>query len=248
MRSLPIVALSTACAAAQFVTPAPSVMPSWLVPLPGASARNRQIGNTAESVWTTAAPAHDVLAHFRALFASAGLTFQSSPAGFGFLVHAAAPECDLDIVISRDPDTNVKVTCSPRLASTERIVRQQEEERAAQARNNPMKQFDTPVFPQARAPQPQLVWPPWLVRVDGERLASTRFPGQLKISFMSASPREAIQAFYADLLNSHGYRVTQFGSLLEATTADPDDQLHRRVIRVRIKPLGSAFAVEVSLQ
>jgi hypothetical protein len=255
MRGLLPFALSTVCASAQFVTPVPSVMPSWLEPYPGASVQVRRVGNTAESSYTTAAPARDVLAHFRTLFASAGVAFEPSPAGFGFLIRAAIPECDLDIVISRDPDTKVKVTCSPRLASTERILDRQARERAAQSQNDPMKRFDTPVYPQARAPQPPLVWPSWLVRVDGDRLAVKTFPGQLKSSFLSSSPREAIQAFYADLLSSQGYRVTQglaavpeqFGSFVEAT-ADPDGQLHRRVIRVKIRPAGPNFTVEISLQ
>jgi hypothetical protein len=257
MRRLLISALWMACAAAQFVTPAPSVMPAWLVPYPGASAENRQTGNAVESTYTAAAAPHEILAHFRNLFTSASLPFQPSPAGHGFLIRAAAPECDLDIVIRRrDPDTTVKVTCSPRLASTERMTNLRAQERAGRAQSDPMTKFDTPVYPQPKAPAAALSWPSWLVRVDGVRLSVDRFPGQLKSSFTSRPPREAIQAFYANLLSAHNYRVTQglaavpaqFGSWVQGS-ADADNQLGRRtVIWIKIRPAGQNFTVELSLQ
>ncbi|HLX42489.1 MAG TPA: hypothetical protein VKR43_03605 [Bryobacteraceae bacterium] len=257
MRCALIFVLSIACAAAQFVTPVPSVMPAWLTPYPGAAAQNRQIINTVESSYTIAAPPHDILSHFRTLFASAGLPFQPDAMGHGFLIRAAAPECDLDISIRRrDPDTMVKVTCSPRLAVNDRIIKQQAQERAEHAQSDPMKKFDTPVYPQPKAAVAPLSWPSWLVRVDGARLPVEKFPGRLKSSFLSQPTREGIQAFYADLLTSHGFRVTQglaavpekFGSWVQGS-ANPDDQLGRRVvIWVKIRPSGQDFAVELSLQ
>ena len=255
MSRLLISALSMACAATQFVTPVPSVMPAWLVPYPGASAQNRQAGHGVESTCTIAAPPHDILAHFRTLFASAGLPFQADPMGHGFLIRAAAPECDLDISIRRrDPDTTVKVTAPRGSKPTSGWLRAQE--RAEHAQSDPMKKFDTPVYPQAKAAVAPLTWPSWLVRVDGARLPVEKFPGLLKSSFTSMPTREAIQAFYADLLNAHNYRVTQglaaapekFGSWVQAT-ADPDSQLGRRVvIWVKIRPVGEDFAVELTLQ
>jgi hypothetical protein len=92
--------------------------------------------------------------------------------------------------------------------------------------------------------------------VDGAKLPVERFPGRLKSSFTSAPTREAIQAFYADLLASHHFRVTQglaavpekFGSWVTGTDV-PDAPLGRRVvIWVQIRPVGSDFAVELSLQ
>jgi len=252
-----ICALSIACAVAQFVTPVPSVMPAWLVPYPGASAQNRQMGNAVESAYTIAAQPHEVLAHFRTLFASAGLPFQPSPAGFGFLIRAAAPECDLDISIRRrDPDTAVKVTCSPRLASTEQMTDLRAQQRAEHAQGDPMAKFDAPVYPRPKAAIPPLTWPAWLVRVDGARLSVEKFPGMLKSSFTSSPTREAIQAFYANLLRAHGYRVTQglaavpekFGSWVQGR-GGPDNQLGSSfVIWVKIKPAGAGFAVELSMQ
>jgi hypothetical protein len=257
MRRLLVSAVSIGLAAAQFVTPVPSVMPAWLVPYPGASAQNRQILNTSESSYTVAAAPRDILTHFRNLFGSAGLPFQPDSMGYGFLIRAAAPECDLDISIRRrEPDTMVRVRCSPRLAVNERIANQQAQERAEHAQTDPMKKFDSPVYPEAKAAVAPLSWPAWLVRVDGARLPVEKFPGRLKSSFRSSPTREGIQAFYADLLTSHGYRVTQrlaavpekFGSWVQGTS-DANDQLGRRiVIWVKIRPAGQDFDVELSLQ
>ena len=255
--ALSMAGAAAACAAAQFVTPVPSVMPAWLVPYPGAGAQNRQVLNTVESRYTVAAAPHDVLAHFRALFGAAGLPFEPDPLGGGFLIRAAAPECDLDISIRRrDSDTEVKVTCSPRLAANEYMANLHAQEGAKQAESDPMKKFDTPVYPQPRAPQPPLTWPSWLVRVDGATLPVEKSPGRLSSSFVSRPTRDAIQYFYATLLSSHGYRVTQglaaapekFGSWVQGTT-DADGRLGRRVvIGVKIRPAGQDFAVELSLQ
>lgn len=245
-----------ACAWAQFVTPAPAAMPSWMVPYPGAVEQNRQMGNTAESTYTVAAPARDVLAHFRSLFAAAGQPFQPDSMGYGFFILAAAPECDLSISIQRfEPETRVKITCSPRLAATQRILDQHEQSRIHHAQNDPMKKFDTPVYPDKKAPAASLAWPAWLVRVDGAKLDVERLQGQLRSSFVSQPTREAIQAFYAGLLSAHGYRVTQglaavpqqFGSWLVGTQAIEGEAL-RRVIHVNIKPAGQNFTVELSLQ
>ena len=257
MRRAAIFALSIISAAAQFVTPVPAVMPSWLVPYPGASPQTREVGKGVESTYLVPAAAHEVLAHFRTLFASAGVPFKPSPAGHGFLIRAAAPECDLAIHISRwEPNTQVKIACSPRFASTQRIVDEQAAARSARAQNDPMKKFDNPVYPEPKPAQSPLSWPSWLVRVDGAKLPIERFSGQLRSSFLSGPPQEGIQYFYANLLASHGYRVTQgasavpeqFGSWVQAN-AKPDPELGRNIsIWVKIKPAGQNFTVELSLQ
>jgi hypothetical protein len=254
MRCL-IYALSMGCAAAQFVTPVPSVMPAWVVPYPGASAQDRKMLNSVESTYTVSVAPHDVLSHFRTLFASAGLPFQPDPMGGGFLIRAAAPECDLEVSIRRrDPDTTVKVNCSPRLAANEQMANEHARIRAEQDKTDPMKKFDAPVYPQPKGPVAPLTWPSWLVRVDGARLLVERLSGQLKSTFRSSPTREAIQAFYADLLSSHNYRVRQgvspavekFGSWVEGT-ADLDNGRHA-VIWIKIKPAGENFDVELTLQ
>jgi hypothetical protein len=257
LRRVSIFVLTAACCAAQFVTPVPAAMPAWLVPYPGASAQNRQMRNTAESTYSVARPARDILAHYRGLFASAGLPFQPDAMGYGFVIRAAAPECDLDISIKRvEPDTSVRVTCSPRLAANEQMANLRAEQRAERAESDPMKKFDEPVYPKAKAPAAPLSWPAWLVRVDGASLAVEKFAGQLRSSFTSAPTREGIQAFYAGLLSAHGYRVTQglaavpekFGSWVLGSGERENEPGRRAVIRVNIKPAGGNFTVELSLQ
>jgi hypothetical protein len=232
-------------------------MPAWLVRYPGASADNRRTGNAVESTYAVAAAPREVLAHFRTLFASASLPFQPDPMGGGFLIRSAAPECDLEIVIRRrDKDSTVKVTCSPRLEATERITNLHEQQRAEHLQSDPMRKYDTPVYPEAKKAAPPLAWPSWLVRVDGAELRVDKFPGLLKSSFTSSPTREAIQYFYANLLNSHNYRVTQslaavpekFGSWVQGS-AELDGQSGRRVvIWVKIRPVGQDFAVELTVQ
>jgi len=250
-------ALSVACAAAQFVTPVPAELPAWLAPYPGANPANRKMANSVESSYTVAAPARDVLAHFRSLFASAGVTFRPDSMGYGFFIRAAAPECDLAISIQRrDPGTSVKVNCSPRLAVNDRMANLHEQERAEHAQSDPMKKFDSPVYPQPKPPEAPLTWPSWLVRVDGARLPVEKHPGQLRSSFTSLPTREAIQAFYADLLGSHNFRVTRSvaqvseksGSWVEGSSG-PDNEFGRRVvIWVKIRPAGKDFVVDISMQ
>ncbi len=257
MRLALISVLSMACAAAQFVTPVPSVMPAWVVPYPGASAQDRRILNSVESSYSVAAAPHDVLSHFRTLFRSAGLPFDPDPMGGGFLIRSAAPECDLDISIRRrDSYTEVKVNCSPTLAANQRMADLRAQERAEHAQSDPMKKFDTPVYPQPKAALPPLTWPSWLVRVDGAALPIEKSSGRLSSSFVSQPTRDAIQYFYANLLSSHGYRVTQglaavpekFGAWVQASS-DADNQLgHRVVIWIKIRPAGQDFTVDLSLQ
>ncbi len=251
-------ALSMTYAAAQFVSPVPAVMPTWLAPYPGASPQNRQMGNTVESTYTVAAPPRDIVSHFRTIFSSARLPFEPDPMGYGFLIRAAAPECDLEISIRRrDPDTAVKVTCSPRLAANERMADLQAQQRAAHTQGgDPMKRFDSPVYPEPKAAATPLTWPSWLVRVDGAKLSVEKSSGQMKSSFTSSPTREGIQAFYVGLLTAHGYRVTQspaavaekFGAWVQGSSG-PDNEFGRRVvIRVNIKPAGENFTVELSIQ
>lgn len=257
MRRLLISALSMACATAQFVTPVPAVMPSWLAPYPGASPQSRQTGNSVESTYTVAAPPRDIVSHFRTIFSSAGLPFEPDPMGYGFLIRAAAPECDLGISIRRrDPGTDVKVTCSPRLAANQRMADLRAQQRAEHTQGDGMKRFDTPVYPEPKAPATPLTWPSWLVRVDGAKLSVEKFSGQLRSSFTSSPTREGIQAFYFGLLTAHGYRVTQslaavpekFGSWVQGSSG-PDNEFGRRVvIWVKIKPAGENFTVELSFQ
>src|SRR5689334_920358 len=88
-------------------------MPSWITAYPGANEQTRRMGPVAESSYTADAAPRDVLSHFRQLFAGAGVKFDPSAAGNGFMIRAATPECDLFIRIHRtDLGTAVQVTCS----------------------------------------------------------------------------------------------------------------------------------------
>jgi hypothetical protein len=245
MKRLAILVLAVGCSAGDFATPVPSVMPAWVRPYPGVSAENLRKGNSVESSFSVAVAPHDVLSHYRALFKAAGVPFEPDPTGGGFLIRAPIPECDLEIAIRRrDSDTSVHVTCSPRLAATQRILDEHAQARAAQEREGGMKKFDSPVYPVPKTP---LAWPSWLVCVDGTKLRIEKLPGQLRSSFRAPASREAVQAYYARLFAAHRYNVTS-GLWLQGD-ADPDAQLGRRVlIQVRIKPLGEDFTVEITLQ
>jgi hypothetical protein len=185
-----------------------------------------------------------------------GLAFKPNDTGDGFFVRVAAAECDLAISIrARAAQTEVKVTCSPKAPLDERLVQLPAHETGAPKETTSMKKFDKPVYPDAKA-QAALVWPAWLVRVDGARLEVRRLQGQLKSTFTSAPTREDIESFYAKLLDAQNYKVTkgqaaapdQFGSWLQAT-ADPDPAMGRKVvIWIKIKPAGKDFDVEITVQ
>ena len=248
--------LLLACAGALCGAQGPPEMPAWLVPYPGVTAQSRQTANGAEVAYTVEAPIQDVLAHFRKLVATKGLPFAPNDTGDGYFIRTAAAECDLAISIrARDADTAVKVTCSPKSALDQRLVQLPAHETGPSKETTGMKKFDKPVYPDAKAAA-ALIWPAWLVRVDGARLGTQRLQGQLKSSFQAAPPRGDIETFYEKLLDLHGYKVIKgsaaaadkFGNWVQAT-ADPDAQLgHKVVIWVKVKPVGANFDVEITVQ
>jgi hypothetical protein len=75
-----------------------------------------------------------------------------------------------------------------------------------------MEKYAQPMRPPRRPPPPTLVWPPWLVRIDGARLQGEKGLDNvglktLQCSYYTTAERNAIQAFYTDLLNGHGFPV-----------------------------------------
>jgi hypothetical protein len=240
-------------------------MPTWLSPYPGADEQTRRLGPLVESSYTAAAPPRDVLSHFRQLFAAAGMPFQPSAAGNGFMIRASPPECDLFIRIRRmEAGTAVQVTCS---AGTGRDQAQRTLAQAGEShhdRINSMEKYDRPVYPQPKRPvppMPPLAWPPWLLRIDGERLDVQKgidgvMMHYLKSSFLCALPRNDIQTYYADLLNSNGYPVS-----LRSLASTPKDRKawvegaqylegragRRFVIRIDLTPADDLVTVELRM-
>ena len=67
-----------------------------------------------------------------------------------------------------------------------------------------------PVYQEA--PAPPLIWPDWLVRLGGGKVAALPGVDQsknecLKYRFVSSAPMTSIFAFYKDLLDAHDYAV-----------------------------------------
>jgi hypothetical protein len=75
-----------------------------------------------------------------------------------------------------------------------------------------MEKYDQPYRPPPRPPAPRLIWPAWLVGVDGAPLATEKGVDQfhlnyMKSAYLTSADRNGAVAFYAELLNANGYRV-----------------------------------------
>jgi len=245
MKRLPISALFLACAAGQL---AAQVMPPWLTPYPGGTPESKRTERAVESSYSVGALPKDVVAHFQKIFDAQGIPIDSIGAPEGFYLHAEPAECNVDISIVRgDKTTAVKVVCASK-AGVVQVIMQQTEDRSDQ---EPAKKTDKP-----GAKPAGLAWPDWLVRVDGGKPAVRKLDGQWKSTFTAPPPRHDIEVFYMDLLNGHGFQVSEnlpsgpedSGNWLEGTS-DPDPKTKRSIdIQIRIKPAGSAFSVEITMQ
>jgi hypothetical protein len=256
MRRLLISVLTLTLAAGGIAAQGVPPMPVWILPFPGATAQTKTTDNAVEASYQVTALPKDVLVHFQKLFDDQGIPIDSIGAPEGFYLHAEAPECNLDISIVRVAgNTAVKVTCAARSRTVERAVMEPVQEQPPEAPANPMKKFDKPVPPGAKVAA-TVNWPVWLVRVDGAKLAVQKLAGEMKSSFVAGGPKSDLEAFYTDLLDTNDYRVTKglptgpedFGGSLLATS-EPDAKTGKRnVIRVRIKPEGQDFRVEITMQ
>jgi hypothetical protein len=215
-RKQPILLLAYFASQAFLSAQSTPTMPAWLTPYPGVDEQTRRLGPLVESNYTAAAPPRDVLSHFRRLFAAAGQPFQPSAAGNGFMISSALPECDLFIRIRRmEAGTAVQVTCTdgPGREQAQRTLAQAEQSHHSHI--DAMEKYDRPVYPPPKRPappMPPLTWPSWLLRIDGQPLDVQKgidgvMMHYLKSSFLCALPRNDIQTYYADLLNSNGYPV-----------------------------------------
>jgi hypothetical protein len=200
-------------------------LPEWLKSYPGAAANG--------SSYTTTAQPDDIVAHYRPLFQAAGLPFQPNPDGLGTSIRAAAPECDLLIQIrTRDDGSLVKVNCtaktqaasSPSLPSDVTVITSRPQSPRVGAAS-PQPHMSTEAIMQQHhekavamglhrqhqdAPAPPLVWPSWLVHVNGGAVRAERGLDQAKNAILEARytttvPMTELARFYRDALDSHEY-------------------------------------------
>jgi len=237
--SLLFVAFASSLLTPLFSQAAPS-LPSWLESYPGATPTVRSSDVMIESSYTSSAQPAAIVEFYSGLFGTAGVRFQPNSDGLGTSIRAVLPECELLMQIrSRAEGTFVKVTCSakspPRSTSAATdvnvIASHPQFPRSASTGNSPV----TPRAPPARlttdefmrmhqqkvaelgihaqhqdAPPPPLLWPSWLVNVNGTAVRAA--PGvdqakdaMLKTQYTTNSPMTEIYAFYRELLNAHDY-------------------------------------------
>jgi hypothetical protein len=204
-----------------------SRMPAWLADYPGATPLTRSSEMLVESSYEVAANPGDVIGHYRKLFEGAGLAWQPNLDGVGTAIRGAAAECDLLIRIREQPTgTSVRVSCAARMPapvmqvapvqaapvipSRPRSAEQWREDSRKHLEG--MEKYDQPYRPPPRAPAPKLVWPAWLVGVDGAPLAVEKGVDQfrlnyLKSAYLTSADRNGAVAFYAEVLSANGYRV-----------------------------------------
>jgi hypothetical protein len=149
----------------------------------------------------------EVVDYYRDLFNGAGLPFHPRSNALAATIFGDAPECDLIILIRKSAaGAGVQITCSNKAHTA---AREKAEKRGLEGQ----ARFDEPVYPKPRIALPPLVWPDWLTSCDPAATPEVqagvdRFKLKfLKAEFTTRQDRDAIQDFYADLLNAHGYPV-----------------------------------------
>jgi hypothetical protein len=201
-------------------------MPAWLAPYPEATPQTKTFAAYSESIYVTSAAPAVVLDHYRKLFETAGLPFVANSDGVGTNVRASAAECDLLLAVRpQSTGTSVRVSCAAKSPSYNTEV-SSTLTRAGGTRRVPATPSSTEmkerheklvaemgIHPKYEdAPAPPLVWPAWLVHLNGGRLAPQRGVDQsgrdyLESKFKSTAPMTAIFTFYEDLLSANGYKV-----------------------------------------
>ena len=206
-----------------------SRMPAWLADYPGVSPQTRSSAVLVESTYDVAATPGEVIGHYRKLFEAAGLAWQPNLDGVGTVVRGAASECDLLLKIrEQGTGTSVRVSCAARVPApmlqatpapaapvtppTRQSVADERRREISRKSLEEMEKYDQPYRPPPRPPAPRLVWPEWLVSVDGAPLAAERGVDQFKLNYLKSAyltnaDRNGAVAFYTELLNANGYRV-----------------------------------------
>jgi len=189
----------------------PPEMPAWLTPFPGATVTTRVLTSFVLSRYETTASTDEVVEHYRALFATAGLPFHPGSNPLATTIRGSLEECDLSIGIGHSKTgTSVTVMCTAWPNHMSPAARREAEAKGIEGQ----AKFDRPVYPKPRPPIPPLAWPDWLTTCDPgitPEIASgvDRFRSKfLKAEFVSPQSRDAVLAFYTDLLNSHDYPVS----------------------------------------
>jgi len=249
--------------------------PPWLVGYPGVNARTQATPGLLESTYEAEAKPGDVIAHYQKLFETAGLPFHANFDGVGTTVRGTAPEGDLLILIRpQGKGTAVRVDVavkSPELKAAPAAAPPPtplptqappppRAERTGREHVQNMEKYDQPMRPPRRPPPPALAWPPWLVHIDGANLEIQKGVDQvglkiLKCSYATYADRNAIQSFYAALLNANGYRVRSQSSASWPTTSKAwieasDHEIGegpRIEIRIELVPVGQTIQVDLRL-
>jgi hypothetical protein len=216
----------------------PFSIPAWLDPYPGAAVESKTSRGMVTATYETAASLTDVIAHYGELFAAQGVPFHPEMYGAAAVIRGDVPGCGLTIQVrKRAAGVSVQITATQRPIIPK--ITEQDIRRG-------MQKYDQPVYPTPRAPIPALRWPSWLTACDDIapkiRSGVDRFKlNYLESDFDSAQAREAIQQFYVELLNSHGYPVT-----MESSPITPPE---RPAVVVGTRNFGGArrFVIRVDL-
>jgi hypothetical protein len=241
-------------------------MPAWLASYPGAAARRQATAGLVESAYEIEASTGEVIAHYRRLFEAAGIPFHPNFDGVGTSVRGAAPEGDVLILIrAQGKGTAVRVDVAARTSPVpapraEAPVVQAVVEKTGREHLQNMEKYDSPVRPPKRLPPPALVWPSWLVNVDGSRLAIEKGVDRVGLKtlhgrYSSDTERNAVQAFYEELLTAHGFPVRMRSSeawpaKLKGWVEASDHALGegpRIDIRVEVTPAGERVEVDIRM-
>jgi hypothetical protein len=245
-----------------------SAVPPWLVSYPGADARTQSMPGLVESTYETAAGASEVIAHYRRLFEGAGFEFHANFDGVGTSVRAAAAEGDVLILIrAQGKGTAVRVdiaakaapVAAPPPAPVVPAVRARVEKSGREHVQN-MEKYDQPMTPPRRPPPPALVWPAWLINVDKSRLEIEKGVDRVGLKtlhcrYVSDAERNAIQEFYTELLNGHGFPVRMQSSAawpahLKGWVEASDHAIGegpRIEIRIEVGPVAGRMQVDIRM-
>lgn len=175
-------------------------LPPWLVPFPGASVTSRTVAGREEAAYVAGATVEEVLAHYRPLFAKAGVGFAPGGDGIGTVLRATASGCDLLLQIrERTGGAGVMARCSAGRSAVRSAV--------AVASRPPDKldvsTYDRPVYPKGRitGDAPALHWPEWFYahgsatavaprpRVDGNGNQSLSFEYRTSLGLQELDAR-----------------------------------------------------------